>query len=107
MGREQLQGDGKDKGRPIGKHPALIVLEGLLIGLTIELGGQDYAIGIDPVDNQECFSVPVYWNGEDRLLASDMFVDTFLGLCSRLSEDELTIIGANIALNKINQSEER
>lgn len=107
MGEKTVRDNGTDQAgeiRPnIARHPALMVLEGMLLGLIIDLDYYPYTIGIEPDTAQERLSIPVKWNGEERLVESEMSLSTFLLLCNRLTGDELSIIGANIGLNKIKQ----
>jgi hypothetical protein len=110
MGKTKIQDNRKDQTgeiRPnITRHPALIVLKALLLGLPIELDGITYQVAdYYYPDGREaerlCWLATL--NGETRILLSDMSVDTLVSLSKKLGEDELVIIGANIVLNTINK----
>lgn len=92
------------------KNKALILLEALLVGITVDLdlgGGNVYKVTIE--DNKLCTIARRFEanepldesEGEDVLLGLDMTVDWFLEVANRIPDDQIAIISANLALNRI------
>jgi hypothetical protein len=98
-----------------GRHPALMVLDALLTGLPVYLGGHTYEVGYDPR-----FGFPIVGiratqltekehlageEGTEYIFDSQMTLSNFLQLCVDLPHTRVTEIGANLALNKMKQEE--
>lgn len=77
---------------------ALIVLEALMMGIPVELGGYEYTM------INGCMTIPMYNEHGDRLEErfwnSEMPLSVFISYCERLTEDEVIKIALNVGLNK-------
>ena len=85
------------------KHNALIVLKALLAGHEFEY----YNNILTMLDEQMVFKLEKHSNNtvSDHYVGCDMTVTHFIKWTSEMSEDNITILVANMALNSINKKE--
>lgn len=92
-----------------------IVMNALEIGLEVKLGHYTWKLmeGIDTIgeygSNEErrkilCVVMTNTTKNEPHYVNPGIMFNDFLYLCSRLTEEELIVIGANTALNEIKRS---
>lgn len=81
---------------------AVIILKALLMGIPCGVGAYTYCF-----DNDNRLCVEAIVDGEEDLgtLLTVNFGETsiqeFIGICANATDDEMTIIGANIGLNEV------
>jgi hypothetical protein len=80
---------------------AIIILKALLMGLPCGVGAYTYHFD---VDNRLCVEATNVTTGKDILLTvnfGEVPIQDFVGICASATEDEMTVIGANIGLNEV------
>jgi len=88
------------------KHPSIIVLDYLLFGGEVEFDGRTFVFD---EDYHLCIKARSYTNypseegSEDVLLKTHLDLKSFVEMCERISHEQLTVIGGNMALSEINK----
>lgn len=89
------------------KHPALIVLRSLMIGVPVTIEGEEY--WMDPESRKVAIRRELIntKTGETKevFICPDMSVGAFVKMCEKLSENEVFEIVGNIVLNESNRKE--
>lgn len=89
------------------KHPALIVLRSLMIGVPVTIEGYEY--WMDPESRQvvirrESINTKT-GETKDVFICPDMSVGAFIKMCEKIPENDVIEIVGNIVLNEINRKE--
>lgn len=91
----------------IKKHPALIVLRALILGLPVDMGGEEYWM------DEETRQFGVWRRSvntetreeKDVFLGVDITLAGFVKRCEGFSEEQLIELAANITLNELRRKE--
>ncbi len=83
---------------------AIIILEGLMRGLTITLEGNRYVLATTQNGGYQLCMIARENDIEDVVLGSPMDIGTFISYCEKLPEEEISFIVANLVLNDKNNT---
>lgn len=84
-------------------HPAVIILNALLNGQEIKTNNMTYVMS-----NDDQFGVKVIdESGEECVMITDYSINWLLKFANSLTPDEITLIAANTAFNKVKFNESR
>ena len=79
---------------------SLVVLKSIIRGIPVEIDGYRYVLG--QVEEGGRYKLCVVANN-DKLLTTEWDLGSFINRCSKIDNDEIFIIGANITLNEMHK----
>ncbi len=89
------------------KEKSLIILDALLNGITVELEGFKYKLGIDKT---VCIVSQVWKNSElieeEHLMNSFIELSTFIYFCDQMTEEELIQVVFSLSMKKLQEEKD-